>query len=500
MQLYEPLPSPSGGDMVSAALQTVKLALSYTRKPVLLSEFSLNRWTAPLEDDPTGVHIRNTIWVAALTGAAGGAMPWWWDSYVEAEDLYDWFIPLARFAQAMPWTSPDFQPVPVALIASDTQTYNAVRLEDFNRDFDSLSPPDTVYHITGDGTFPASARFSGYLYGWQNPELSYPQTFVVVPPVDTELTVGVLNVSPDAPAILSIQIDGAEVARVDFSPGNANLLIAVPITAGEHTVVLDDVGPGWLQLAHVGLNDYRTVGRVLALADRVQGVAAVWIHHRGYSWATVAQGSTITPQDYRLRIAGMPPGIYRVSYWNTATGAVIGDERVTLPIDSDGTLRLNLLPLTDQFAIQAVRIAGAAARAYANRGLTRTPRASLTPTATSTATPSRHHHTMRDAECHTQPDVTDTATMTATYTSHPNAEARRRQSTPSPTATTEPIRQRHRDAFTHANSDRGSPRPRPHPDAKPRRATPAPTRTPGSHALHPVRHHRARPAGPLGAD
>jgi hypothetical protein len=377
-------------DQVAGVLGTLDQAFAYTQKPVLLAEFSINPWYPPLDDDPTGVHIYNTIWATALSGAAGSAMPYWWDTYVDRLDLYSRLDPLALFTRDIPWNTADLQPVALSPVADNPLAYGALRVDDFNRDFPGESPPNTIYHLTTDGPVPSTSRMSSYLYGAFNPERSSPQTFIIAPPVDTDLRLQVQNVSSTAPAILAITIDSLEVARVDFSADSKDILVTVPISAGEHTVVLDNPGQDWLQLGYLEISQYRAPVRALALADRKLGIAVAWVQHRDYTWPLVASGDVLEPLNFGLRFPAMPPGVYRVTYWNTANGSVIGEENVTLAGDSDGTLRLKLLPIAAQLAVRIARIAGPETEQTpeTTEFTTRTPQVSFTPTASETPTPS----------------------------------------------------------------------------------------------------------------
>jgi len=413
---YQRRPIEPAEDQVAGTLNVLSQAFAQTDKPVLLSAFSLNPWYEPTEDDPEGVHLRNTMWAAAMSGSAGGAMSWWWDTYIDHEDLYDVFAPLAIFTQRVAWDSPDLRPVSVGLVAETPFTYAPLRLDAFQRNFGSESPPDTIYRVLQDGAAPPISRASAYLYGEFNPERSRPQTFVISPPVDTELRIGIREVSTAAPSILVINIDGAEVARVDFSPGNRAILVTVPLSAGEHTVVLDNLGQDWIHLDYIEIGAYRSPVRALGLADRVRGEAAVWVHHRDYTHQTITAGAEPEPLDASLRIADMPAGTYRITIWDAITGNVIGEETATLAEGGDGVLRVRLLPLTAQLAVHAERIAGPpeADSTPATQIITRTPAVTLTPTSTPTPTP------------------TETSTPTPTATDTPTATLTR---TPSPTPT-----------------------------------------------------------------
>lgn len=414
VQFYQNLPDGPAQNQVAEVLDVLGTALTYTHKPVLLTEFSLNRWYEPVNADPTGVHIRNTAWTAALSGSAGSAMSWWWDAYIDRANLYNIYDPLVAFAREVPWSSFDWQPAQIGIVANSPLAYGAVRVDDFNRAFPGNPPVDTRYHLTGDGLRPPADTFSAYLYGTINQERSRPQTFTIAPPVDTELSIGVRNVSASAGAQLIVIVDGEEAARVDFSADNENVVLTVPVSAGAHTVVLDNLGEDWLQLDYIAVGQYRTPVRTVGLADRQRGALLAWVHHRDYTWDIVAEGSDLDALNVTLRAANMPPGEYRVIVWNTITGGVFGQIRSQVPGFEDpnaGLLSIDLPPLTAQLAVSAFRISGPPVEPgdledYA----TRTPEVTLTHTPTATVT------------------ATETATPTATYTASPT-------DTPTATAT-----------------------------------------------------------------
>ncbi len=57
-------------------------------KPFLMSEFGKSTKAVPSWDDRDGHHLHEALWTAYLLPASGGAMPWWWDSLVDANNLY----------------------------------------------------------------------------------------------------------------------------------------------------------------------------------------------------------------------------------------------------------------------------------------------------------------------------------------------------------------------------------------------------------------------------
>lgn len=100
-----------GRDMAAFVLDGIRRAQVFD-KPVLFSELGMtaeNHSMSPLtEIDSQGLHLHNAIWSSALSGASGTAMLWWWD-YVDANNLYTRFKPLAKFIEGVPWTTAKFR-------------------------------------------------------------------------------------------------------------------------------------------------------------------------------------------------------------------------------------------------------------------------------------------------------------------------------------------------------------------------------------------------------
>jgi len=466
---YQSRPMAVAEDQVVGTVRNVAAALSRTKRPVLLTEFSLNPWFEPTADDPTGIHVSNTIWAAALSGTAGGAMSWWWDTYIDRQNLYSVYDPLAIFARDVLWDTPGLAPVQARLVAGDPLAYDAVRVDGFRRDMFAPVPLDQIYRITADGAVPSVEELPSYLYGERNAERSRPQTYVIAPPVDTELSIHVQNVSADAPAVLVITIDGVEAARVDFSEGSQDILVTLPISAGEHLVVLDNLGEDWLQLGYIEIARYRTPARALSLADSERGYALAWVQQRGYTWESAADVLNLEPVTFDMLLPDMPTGQYRVVFWDVVTGSVLGDDAVTLSDQAGGVLRVSLPPMTSPLALRAVRVAGpdVAETPAATQFATRTPQITLT--ATPTITPSQ------TATATATPSATATVTPspTATFTATPTA-SNTPTKTPSPTKTATKT-----PTPTHTSSATATATATATPSRTPTR-TPSPSRTPTS--------------------
>ena len=79
-------------------------------KPYLLAEFGIDwqtgdqRWDRPR----SGLNMHNGAWAAMMSGAAGTAMLWYWDSYVHPSHLYHVLTPVRKFADTVDWSKTRF--------------------------------------------------------------------------------------------------------------------------------------------------------------------------------------------------------------------------------------------------------------------------------------------------------------------------------------------------------------------------------------------------------
>lgn len=355
-RLYQSRPIEQSLDQVTRVLEVVNQARTVAPRPTLLTEYSLNPWFEPTNDDPLGIHIQNTLWATTFSGAAGSGMSWWWDTYLDPQNLYTLYTPLALFTQNIPWSTSDLAPIEVGLTSLEPISYETIRIDDFNRLYRSSSPPDMVYRVTGDGADPPTSLMSSYLYGQRfNAENSRPHTFLISPSVNTSLAIRVKAVSTAASAQLVVQVDDVEVTRLDLTAGTRDIAINVPLSAGTHTVILDNLGDDWLEIDYLEIPNYRAPLRALALADGDKGIYLVWLHHREYRWENVQAGLEREPYTMTLQIPRTASGNYRIEFWDPLSGNLIGEEVVTVA-EGQTSLSLPLLPIDTQLALKIIRL------------------------------------------------------------------------------------------------------------------------------------------------
>src|SRR5690554_2822862 len=65
----------------------------FSSKPILIGEYGKQSVII----DPQGIHFHDGLWGGGFAGAAGSAMLWWWDTYIEPHDLYYHYQGLSKF-------------------------------------------------------------------------------------------------------------------------------------------------------------------------------------------------------------------------------------------------------------------------------------------------------------------------------------------------------------------------------------------------------------------
>ena len=98
----------AGRDIYKDAPAKVADVYAQYRKPVLYAEFGVSYRSASdtYAIDPRGDAITAGLWAAILGGGAGGAMPWWWDNYIERYNLFPRFKGAGIIAPALDFRGP----------------------------------------------------------------------------------------------------------------------------------------------------------------------------------------------------------------------------------------------------------------------------------------------------------------------------------------------------------------------------------------------------------
>ncbi|MDR3710051.1 MAG: DUF5060 domain-containing protein [Capsulimonadaceae bacterium] len=319
-------------------------------KPHQTSEFGIDwhKADAPYDKDGKAVDFHNGLWSSAMSGNAGTAMLWWWDSYVDPQNLYGQFTAISRFAAKIPWTSGPWTPIKTdpATIAVKTETFTDLTLP-------AQSPwgkaPATEYQI--DPARPDSKKtYPGFLFSPGKPDLRSPLRFIADYPVAGKFVVHVYQVSQSSQ--LRLLVDGKEAATfaLDANPPKDPAVTpeykttefnsvysiyqaifdrdyAIDVPAGKHVIDLEVVKGDWLSVSYYKLTNYRGSHyaniRVLGIARN--RTALLWVQNTNSNWKNVYDGTPIPAiHNARTAIHDLPSGNYSIEFVDTLTGATTG--------------------------------------------------------------------------------------------------------------------------------------------------------------------------------
>jgi hypothetical protein len=348
-------PVETAPEPVAATLTTIKtllpLAVSEPR-PVMLTEFSLNPWFEPVADDPTGIQVIQSMWASVFGGAAGAGASLWWDTYLFPQKIIDQFAPLAAYTQGIPWGTRNFNSVGATLQSADPANYRPYVINGFRPELITKKSPDLTYRVTPDGLDPLLENVSGYLHPPKS-SLNQPLKLIVAPPVETTLTITVKR-SGERGGRLRALIDGKVIAELALPPRIESPALIIPITAGQHTLTLDNTGDDSVLIDSIQIGAYLPPLRALGLADPT-GIYLGWFVHREYTWENANRKPPVQPKavTFTAEIPGMSAGMYRVEFWELSSGNIAGEEQIT--VGADGFLRIPLLPVSSMFAVRAFR-------------------------------------------------------------------------------------------------------------------------------------------------
>ncbi len=61
--------------------------------------------------DTTGILLRHQAWAGLLLGGYGTGMSWWWDTYIEPNNLWQIYQPIRTACDSFDWTDPQLEPL-----------------------------------------------------------------------------------------------------------------------------------------------------------------------------------------------------------------------------------------------------------------------------------------------------------------------------------------------------------------------------------------------------
>ncbi|WP_165231838.1 DUF5060 domain-containing protein [Aquisphaera insulae] len=346
-------------------------------KPYILAEFGIDWQTGDEKWDATrtGLNMHNGAWAGVMSGGAGTAMLWYWDSYVHPANLYHVLTPLRKFTDSVSWPTTAFRPIDGLKVEYTRQPPER---------HDDLTIPATVewgksssnsYTVLRDGTVrgePVAMTIGGPSRG--NPHelfttltwhLDMPEAGKVLVRLGDVCTRARLRASVDGAVVLDRALEAGPEGKGPWKKARFDKQwniwvsdyaedIAIEVPAGRHELTLANVDGDWIQLRSLTLPRYRTIQAppLHALGLGSDSQVLLWLHNTASTWRSEHDGKIIEPAEHLRVNVPAADGVWHLEWWDTFLGEVTRRETVRA---SGGVLPIELPRLQKDVAVKASR-------------------------------------------------------------------------------------------------------------------------------------------------
>ena len=332
----------------------VQSYLTQFAKPTINAEFGISgssgATTATM--DPNGVHIHNSVWASAFSGAMGSAMTWWWDTYVDPQNLYFHYKPLSQIISGIALKNDNYKKTPAATAGGGTADLVISPGAGYGKS------PASVFTIDASGNItPGSTQLSSYIFGNSfNTQNRNPPTFNITYPAAGQFRVVVTSGSQGTTPKINLSLDGVEVLNQNVTSGST---YSVNVPAGAHAIKVDNLGTDWFNVSSYVFTNAGSPLSVYNLKSADSKKAAGWILNNQYNWKYLQDHGGAAPSAVsgaNVSIPAAANGTYTVSLYNCLTGALISSGNA---VAANGTLNFALSDITWDMAYTAINIAEA---------------------------------------------------------------------------------------------------------------------------------------------
>ncbi len=303
-------------------------------KPTLTGEFGLSGNPAESNADPDGIHFHNGMWGPLFGGGLGTGMTWWWDVYIEVQNLYYHFDPIRRVVDEMPFVAKNLQPQEAYVRGAPGDLTLSPNLG-----WGTLGDLDITINPNGTTT-PATPALNRYLYGSEyNTENRSPPSFLVDYPAAGEFTVTAGSEFGTA-ARISIYLD--DVLLLDeIATATTDYTINVPV--GASVIKVDNLGTDWATISAYRFSGLGSRADVYVLSSEEKDVAGGWLLNNEYNHEYLAGNGSVPNiiTGTEVVIADFAPGTYYAKWYDCLTGEIVSMEEVVV---AAGDTNLILLP------------------------------------------------------------------------------------------------------------------------------------------------------------
>ncbi|MEI9947383.1 MAG: T9SS type A sorting domain-containing protein [Chitinophagaceae bacterium] len=314
-QVHNYINSPNVENALAGAVSDY---VSQYNKPAINGEFGIDPASSSLSTiDPNGIHLHNSIWATAFSGAMGAGMSWWWDTYIDPQNLYRHYKPLSELLATVAFKNENYKKTASATTGGGTS--------------DIVLTPGVGFATAGASSFaidasgavtPSAAQLSNYLFGSSfNTQLRSPPTFTVTYSVAGEFKVITGSGTGTSPRV-NIYLDGTQVLNQNAA---INTSYSINVPAGAHTVKVDNLGTDWISISNYTFTNIGSALNTYMLKSADSKKIAGWVHNKKYNWQYVKDnGVPAAITGATLTVPSMENGTYMIQFTDCTTGAVLG--------------------------------------------------------------------------------------------------------------------------------------------------------------------------------
>ncbi len=319
-------------------------------KPHVIGEYGVDFRGADesRQNDPEHIGFHHGLWAGLFSPTPILPMTWWWDTLIDADNLYSHFKVLHNFAGES-----FVDPSGIHSLNSDSML---IRCPSTGQDLVLLpmkgwgKNSGDVLIIRNDGFIENESDLPSFLYGTQKADMGGTVRFQLDYQADGEFGVHVQNVSDIG--LLQIFLDdrliltkplplGPGAGEWEKSEWNDEWLIyqgiynrqyRIPVPRGKHIIRVENAGSDWIE---IGRYLFRNCGIERPMLD-VRGFSQgekiyLWIRHRDFSWKMVKMNGLPHPiENASIQLNHDLDGTYRIEWWDTFSGDVIRCETIHL--------------------------------------------------------------------------------------------------------------------------------------------------------------------------
>jgi hypothetical protein len=315
-QTHYYIDAPNLETSIAAGSQTY---LNNYQKPVLNGEFGLGPEGATLStNDPNGIHIHNSLWAIAYSGALGTGLTWWWDTYIHPRNLYPYFKPLATIINSIDFVKDNYKVTNATTNGGGTADASIVPGGDWGL------AAAANFTIDASGVIaPSAAQLSKFMYGNSyNTQFRKPPTFTVTYSIAGQfkvITGGSIGTSPK----INITVDGIEVLNTNAA---VNSTYSVNITAGTHTIKVDNLGTDWFLVSNYIFTNIGKPVTTYALKSSNNAKAIGYILNNNYNYKFLQNSNGVAPNAINgavLQLTGLQNGPCKIDYYSCSTSLLL---------------------------------------------------------------------------------------------------------------------------------------------------------------------------------